>query len=499
MTDSDNKPPAMNAGNSATSHTELTRQSGVARLVKVFLHSNLALIFIILAVLLGIAALALTPREENPQILVPMIDVYVSFPGHSAKSVEQLVSTPLERLIYQIHGVQYVYSTSQRGHALVTARFYVGQNVQRSVMKVYRKLNKHLNMVPPGVTGWVVKPETIDNVPIVTLTLTSKNATPVALSQVAQELLTRLSAVTNVSRAYLVGGRPRTVSVYLDPGKMRAFHVTPLAIERMIQATNVQMNDGTFKRNNQEFQVLSGSPMANSRELGRLVVNVWHQQPVFLSNVARIVDGPPNAQSYVTHYWGRARNYPEESGFRGDVIAGSPAKHFGHGDPAISIALAKKSGSNAVSVAEAVIAKAKELAPAIVPADMQLVVTRNYGLASNEKVNTLIIGLLVAVAIVVALLTIGLGWRESLVVAVAIPVVFGITLAINLMLGYTINRVTLFALILSLGLLVDDPIVDVENISRHFALEGKATRHIALGAVTEILPPLIVATFAICA
>ncbi len=467
------------------------------RLVGVFLNSKLSLIFILLAVLLGAAALTLTPREENPQILVPMIDIYVHFPGHSAKSVEQLVTTPLERLVYQIHGVQYVYSTSQRGQAIVTARFFVGQDVQRSVMKVYRKLNKHLNLVPPGVAGWAVKPETINNVPIVTLTLTSKTATPTALSDTAQELLSRLSAIPEVSRAYLVGGRPRVVHVYMNAAKMQAFHVTAVTIQQAIEAANVSISAGSFKHNNQEFQVLAGNPLGNSRELGRLVVGVWRQQPVFLRSVARVIDGAAEADCYVAHYWGPAAHFPEAVGFRGDLIAGTTKATVGPGQPAISIAVAKKAGANAVSMADAVISCAKSLAPAIIPADMQLVVTRNYGLASNEKVNTLVFGLLVAIAIVVALLTIGLGWRESLVVAVAIPVVFGITLAVNLLLGYTINRVTLFALILSLGLLVDDPIVDVENISRHFAMAGKATRRIALGAVTEILQPLIVATFAV--
>lgn len=489
MADSTQKPPPA-AGTSP--------QTGMLpRLVGAFLNSKLSLIFILLAVLLGVAALALTPREENPQILVPMIDVYVHFPGHSAKSVEQLVATPLERLLYQIHGVQYVYSTSQRGQAMVTARFFVGQDVQRSVMKVYRKLNKHLNLVPSGVAGWAVKPETINNVPIVTLTLTSKTATPAALSDTAQELLSRLAAIPEVSRAYLVGGRPRMINVYLNAGKMEAFHVTAVTIRQAIEAANVSISAGSFKQNNQEFQVLAGTPLTNSRELGRLVVGVWHQQPVFLKSVAKIKDGAGEADSYVTHDWGRAAHFPETADFRGDVIAGTTNKSIGPGQPAISIALAKKAGANAVSMAEAVISRAKSLAPALIPANMQLVVTRNYGLASNEKVNTLVVGLLVAVAIVVALLTIGLGWRESLVVAVAIPVVFGITLAVNLLLGYTINRVTLFALILSLGLLVDDPIVDVENISRHFAMAGRATRRIALGAVTEILPPLIVATFAV--
>ena len=474
----------------------------IQRIVRVFLQSNLSLIFILLAVLLGIAALLLTPREKDPQIVVPMVDIYVNFPGHSAKSVAQLATTPLERLLYQIHGVQDVYSTSRRNHALVTVRFYVGQNMQRSIVKVYRKINSHLNLVPPGVTSWIIKPETINDVPIVTLTLTSKTAPAVALEQVAQELAARLAAVKNVSRAAVIGGRPRVVHVYLNPAKMRAFHVGALQIRQAIQAADVSMTAGDFKRHNRQFQVLTGEPFKNAAQLGRLVISVWRGQPVFLSDVARIQDGPAQVHSYVWHDWGPARAIPEAHNFPGTVLAGSnpgEARRAGarHSRPAVSIAIAKKAGSNAVWVAGDVIHRARTLAHDIVPADMRLIVTRNYGLAANEKVDSLIEALLVAIVIVIALLTIGLGWRESMVVAVAIPVVFGVTLAVNLALGFTINRVTMFALILSLGLLVDDPIVDVENISRHFALHAQATRAIVLQAVSEILPPLIIATFAV--
>ena len=469
----------------------------IERLVKIFLHSKLSLVLILLAVVLGTAAILITPREKDPQIIVPMIDIYVSFPGHSAKSVEQLVTTPLEKLIYQIHGVEYVYSTSQRDQAMVTARFYVGQDVERSVVKVYRTIQQHLNRVPAGVAGWVIKPETINDVPIVTLTLTSKTATAVALRQTAEELAVRLAAAPNVSRAYVIGGRPRVVYAYLSPAKMRAYNITPLEIDQDIQAANVTMTAGSYKRNNHEVRVLTGTAFANARQLGRLVVSVWHQQPVYLSNVARIVDGPAEVNSYVWHTWGPAAKVHEAHDFPGTVLAGHPRRQVGAAVPAVTVAIAKKADSNAVWVASDVIHRARKLARVMLPSDINMIITRNSGLSANAKVNGLIEGLLIAIVIVIVLLTIGLGWRESMVVAVAIPVVFGITLAFNLMVGFTINRVTLFALILSLGLLVDNPIVDVENISRHFAMAGKATRMIALKAISEVLPPLIVAALAV--
>ncbi len=469
----------------------------IERVVKIFLHSKLSLVLIMLAVLLGAAALLITPREKDPQIVVPMVDIYVGFPGHSAKSVEQLVTTPLEKILYQIHGVEYVYSTSRRNQSMVTARFYVGQNVERSVVKVFRKIKQHLNRVPTGVTGWVIKSETINDVPIVTLTLSSKTAKAVALRQTAEELAARLPAVPDVSRAYVIGGRPRVVYAYLNPAAMHAYNVTPLEIDRDIQAADVTMIAGHYKRNNNEIRVLSGTAFTNARQLGRLVVSVWHQQPVYLSNVARIVDGPAEIDSYAWHTWGPAARVHEDHDFPGTVLAGHCIRTVHAATPAVTIAISKKAGSNAVTVAADVIHRARQLAAVMLPSDMNMIVTRNSGLSANAKVNGLVEGLLIAIVIVIVLLTIGLGWRESIVVAVAIPVVFGLTLACNLMLGFTINRVTLFALILSLGLLVDDPIVDVENISRHFTLEGKATRGIALKAISEVLGPLIVATLAV--
>ncbi len=473
-------------------------QGAAARLVHTFLYSRISLVLIILSVLLGVAALALTPREKDPQILVPMVDVFVHFPGHGAKSTEQLVATPLEKLLYQIKGVEDVYSTSRRNEALVTARFFVGQDVQRSVLKIYREINAHRSVVPPGVTGWVIKPESINDVPVVTLTLASRSSPAMLLRQTAEELSVRLAAVSNVSRAYVIGGRPQVVYVYLNSARLRAFDLTATQISREIQSANVRSSAGSYARNNKEIQVVTGTGIRNARDLGRLVVSVWHQQPVYLRDVAKIVDGPAQVTSYVWHGWGAAARETESPGFPGTILAGQRFAHLASGPvPAVTIAVAKKAGSNAVVVARQVIAKARQLSRDIIPSDMRLIVTRNAGLSANAKVNGLIDGLLSAVVIVILLLTFALGWREAAVVAIAIPVVFGLTLACNLMLGYTINRVTLFALILSLGLLVDDPIVDVENISRHFSTAGRASRHIVFGAMVEILRPLIVATLAV--
>ncbi len=480
-------------------------------IVKTFLESKLSLILILLATVLGLAALKLTPREEDPQIVVPLADVYVSFPGHSASEVEQLVTTPLEKILYQIDGVEYVYSMSREDQAIITVRYYVGEDRERSLVKLQKKMEEHRDIVPPGVRGWVVKPVEIDDVPVVTLTLAGRSVDDMGLRRVGEEVAQRLAGVENVSRAYVVGGRPRVVQVYMDADRMAAHHVSPLELERAIQGANVRLTAGDFRRHDEVIRVAAGEPFGDARQLGDLVVGVFEGRPVSLKDVARVEDGPEEVSHYVRHGWGPARGFTQreyfpgtvlgesgggEAAFSGDLAKAEGSKG-GESAPAVTIAIAKKKGSNAVWVANAVLRKAEELRPAIVPSDMELIVTRNYGLTADEKVDELVEGLAVAIVIVVALLTLSLGWREAIIVAVAVPVVFGLTLAVNLLLGFTINRVTLFALILALGLLVDDPIVDVENIARHFALRKKATRRIVLEAVAEIRPPLITATLAV--
>jgi len=313
----------------------------------------------------------------------------------------------------------------------------------------------------------------------------------------------------------------------MDPDRMAAYHVSPLEIQRAIQGANVRQTAGDFRSRDRLIRVEAGQPFENARQLGDLVVGVFDGRPAFLKDVATVEDGPEEVASYVRHGWGPARGFTEHEYFPGTILGkenaltlalsqrerGPSTSPLPLGErqgvradpspndtaltptlsqrdtgsaPAVTIAIAKKKGSNAVWVANAVLREAERLRETIVPDDIELVVTRNYGLTANEKVNELVEALAVAVLIVVALLTLGLGWREALIVAVAVPVVFGLTLAVNLMLGFTINRVTLFALILSLGLLVDDPIVDVENIARHFSLRKKATRRIVLEAVAEM-------------
>jgi multidrug efflux pump subunit AcrB len=331
-------------------------------IVRVFLESNLSLILILLAAVLGLAALVVTPREEDPQIVVPLADVYVSFPGHSAQEVEQLVATPLEKLLYQIDGVEYVYSVSREGQAVITVRYYVGEDRERSLVKLYKRIDENLDLVPPGVAGWVIKPVEIDDVPIVTLTLTSPTSDEYGLRRVAEELVERLAAVKDVSRAYVVGGQPRTVYVHLDPDRLQAYRVSPLEVQRAIGASNLTRTAGELARNDVVYRVEAGRALVRADELNELVVAVSGDRPVFLKDVADVQDGPAEAVSYVRHGWGPARGFMQshqpEHGFPGTLVGSPAALEAGHdapqlasSNPAVTIALDKKKVTNAVWVA----------------------------------------------------------------------------------------------------------------------------------------------------
>lgn len=474
-------------------------ESLTIRVVRKFLESNLSLVFIIVSITLGALALLVTPREEEPQIIVPAANVMVPFPGHSAHDVEQLVSTPLEKMMFQIPGVEYVYSRSMPGQSIVTVRFYSGQALEPSYVKVLRKLNENMDRVTPGVAGWVVKPIDVDDVPIVTFTLTSASRDDYSLRRMADELVSRLQGVENAGVAYVVGGRPRELLLRPSAARMAAFRVSALDLERAIQGSNSTVQAGSFSRNDQDVRVEAGKFITDARDLQSLVVGVWNGRPVYMRDVAEIRDGPGEFEDYVRFHRGPAWNHPKEEGAAGSLIGGpSPLEPPPDtSQPAVTIALAKKHGTNNVWVAEDLLKRMEELKKDVLPSDVEVVVTRNYGVTANDKVKELDEELLVAIAVVMALLTMGLGFRQAFVVAVAVPCVFGLTLIVNYLFGFSINRITLFALTIALGLLVDDPIVDVENIHRHFQMRGKATADIVLEAINEVRPPLIAATFAV--
>lgn len=482
-------------------------------IVRVFLNSNLSIILIIAAALLGIAALFLTPREEDPQIVVPLADVYVSAPGYSAQQVEQLVSTPLERMLSQIDGVEYVYSMSRDDQAIITVRFYVGQDRERSLVKLFKKLNENYDSISTSVKSWVLKPVEIDDVPVVTFALTGAEGDSFQLRRIGEELVERLATIKYVNRACVVGGQSREVRVEISQDRLQAFQLTLPEVQRAIQAANENQPADQIAVNDKQFAVRTSVGLQYPNQLSDLVVGVFQDRPVYLKDVAEVQDTAQEPQNYVRHGWGPAANFEGHPGSPGEVLGATSQLQtdeqargtqsqtaFGTSRaavPSVTVAISKQKGANAVQVAKQIVQKAEELRSTVVPSNFDLIITRNNGLTANEKVNELVEALGIAIVIVILLLTIGMGWREAVIVAIAVPVVFGLTLLVNLVVGYTINRVTLFALILALGLLVDDPIVDVENIARHFHDRKRASRRIVLDAVAEIRPPLISATLAV--
>ena len=488
-----------------TGHNSLT-----IRVVRAFLGSNLSLILILLSLTVGAVALMVTPREEDPQIVVPVADIFVAFPGHSAREVEQLVSSRLEKYLFQIDGAKYVYSRSMPGQSIVTVRFYVGQDREKSLVKLRKWLDQNTDKIPPGVTGYVVKPVETDDVPIVTLTFTSPSEDDYSLRRIAEEVMDRLQSVPDAGITSIVGGRPRQILVRLNPEAMAAFHVTPLDVNGALQAADANVQAGSFSQTDRDIRVEAGRFLADKRDVESLVVGVSaagasptsygapsDSRPVYLKDVAHVEDSPGEVTSYVRFNAGPAWTHAKESGAAGQWIAGETSGSPPAAQPAVTIAIAKQKGTNNVRVAEDILARMNQIRKEIIPNDVSVAITRNYGVTANDKVNELVEGLVVGIVVVIALLTMGLGFTESLVVAVAVPCVFGLTLAINYLFGFSINRVTLFALTVSLGLLVDDPIVDVENIHRHFEMTGSATRDIVLEAVNEVRPPLIAATIAV--
>jgi len=453
------------------------------RIVAKFLDGKLSVILILLSFLAGAAALLLTPREEEPQIVVPIADVYVSMPGASAAEVEHQVATKLEKLLWQVDGVEYVYSMSRPDLAVVTVRFYVGEDRINSLVKLHNKIAMNVDSAPPGVTGWVIKPVEVDDVPIVNLSLYSERASDHEIRRVAEEVVERLQSVKNTSVTTVIGGRPRQVRIEVDPQRLAGHGLTLLELQQSLTGANLDLPAGTLTANNRAVLVRGGSFLRSAAEVAALMVGVHDRQPVYLRDVATVSDTMAEASTYTRLRFGPA----------GDAAAARTGTEY----QAVNIAVAKKKGTNAVIVAEEVLAAVEAMQGTIIPDTIQVRVTRDYGETANHKVNELVMHLSIAIVTVLILVLIALGRREALVVAVSIPIIYSLTLLVNYWFGYTINRVTLFALVLALGLLVDDPIVDVENIYRHFRLKKEPPRDAVLTAVDEVRPPVILATLAV--
>ena len=465
------------------------------KFAQAFINSKLTPLVIVASILLGVGAVLLLPREEEPQIIVPIIDVFVQMPGASAKEVEERVTKPMEKLLWEVPGVEYIYSTSSPGSAMAVVRFYVGQNEEASIVRLNQKMSANFDLIPPGATQPIVKPRSIDDVPILALTLSSDRYDHFMLRRIAAQLHDQIKEVADVSEVRIIGGQRRQIRVTLDAARMAAFSVAPAVIVPILQQTNRQLQSGSFAAGNKEFLVETGGFLRSAEDVGSVVIGNSNNRPVYLRDVSTIEDGAEEPADYVFYGTGAGFHINDQTPATKPASAQTAV-------PAVTISVSKRKGTNAITVADHVIEKINQLKGSLIPSDVNVAITRNYGETAAEKSNELLLHMMIAVLSVSVLIWLALGLRESGIVATAIPVTLALTLAVFYFYGYTLNRITLFALIFSIGILVDDAIVIVENMARHYSLpenRGRSRIDVAVKAVAEVGNPTILATFAVIA
>src|SRR5262245_32394191 len=456
------------------------RLSAAGRLAAAFVNSKLTPLFVLASILLGIFAVVKLPREEEPQIDVPMIDIFVEMPGAAAREVEERVTKPMEKLLWEIPGVEYIYSTSSPGASMAVVRFLVGEDEEKAIVRLNQKMFANLDLIPPGASMPLIKPRSIDDVPILALTLSSKRYGDYELRRLAAQLHDTIKQVDQVSAVAIIGGQRRQVRVDLDEARLAAYHLAPTDIAAALGAANRRLPAASFSGSNREFVLEAGSFLTSVDDIRHVVVGVAENHPVFLGDVAHIEDGGEEPSQYVRY-----------------ASAGDPVLR-----PAVTLAISKRKGANAVDVADRVLARIDGVRGSLLPSDVQLSITRNYGETAAEKSNELLFHMLIAVISVAALVWLSLGLREASIVFIAIPVTLALTLATFYFYGFTLNRITLFALIFSIGILVDDAIVIVENIVRHARMpenHGRSLSQVAVEAVDEVGNPTILATLTVIA
>ena len=453
-------------------------------MAKFFIHSPLSPLLLFACLGMGLIGLVLTPRQEDPQISVPMVDIFVRYPGASAEQVATLVAEPLERIMSEIAGVKHVYSASQRGQSMITVQFVVGEDMEESLVKLYDKLHSNMDKIPPGVDPPLVKPKAVDDVPVVTLTLWSYDVDDAAMRVLALDVMQQLSEVPDTSGGFVTGGRAEQIRVEVFPERLSGYGLSLDQIAQTIKTANSEKDLGSIEAGDKGFSVYTGAFLRTAQDVNRLMVGTRSGLPIYVRDVADVFSGPEETGRIVQYSTGLARA-PHEK----EAIA----------LPAVTIAVAKKKGANGVTVANDVLAKMEELKGRLIPNNVQTSVTRNYGETANEKVNDLMFKLMVATGAVTLLIWWFLGFKPAVVTLIVIPVVILMTVFSAWVMGYTIDRVSLFALIFSIGILVDDAIVVVENIYRRWLLEDKCCHIISIDAVREVGNPTILATFTVIA
>lgn len=460
-------------------------KSGLAgKIAKSFIGSKLTVLLMIVFMVIGVYSSFLIPREEEPQIDVPMADIFVGYPGASPTEVESRVIKPLEKLISNIKGVEYVYSTSMKEQGMVIVQFYVGEDIERSFVKLYNEINKHMDLMPEGVTLPLVKTRAIDDVPMLGLTLWSENYDDYQLKLIAQELADEIEKVNDVAITKKIGGRSHEMRVVLDKDKLAASKLDFLTVAQMIKANNQQLSSGNFVKSDTEFVVNTGNFLETVEDVENLVVGVEQDQPIYLKQIASVIDGPELPKSYVSLGFGGASE--KKADYRSEY-------------PAVTISVAKRKGADAMKISDVIIQKVDKLRTTLIPDDVQVEITRNYGQTASQKVSELLMHLIGAIIAVTLVVMLAMGWRGGLVVFLSVPITFALTLLSYYMLDYTLNRITLFALVFVTGIVVDDSIIIAENMHRHFKMRRLPFKQAALYAINEVGNPTILATFTVIA
>ncbi|TRX61864.1 efflux RND transporter permease subunit [Fulvivirga sp. M361] len=454
------------------------------KIARGFISSKLTILLMIVFMIVGVYTSFLIPREEEPQINVPMADIFVGYPGASPSEVESRVIKPLEKLISNIKGVEYVYSTSMKEQGMVIVQFYVGEDIERSFVKMYNEINKHMDIMPQGVTMPLVKTRAIDDVPMLALTLWSETYDDYQLRQITEELRSEIEKIKDVSATKEIGGRKRQVRIVLDKDKLAASGLDLLSVSEMIKVNNQQMAAGSFNKNDTEFLVETGHFLQTAKDVENLIVGIRDDQPIYLKQVAAVIDGPELPENYVAFGFGQAS---EQAG------------QYRSSYPAVTLSIAKRKGADAMRLADIILDKVERLKAGLISEDVHVEVTRNYGETASQKVSELLLHLVGAIVAVTFVVMLAMGWRGGLVVFLSVPVTFALTLLSYYMLDYTLNRITLFALVFVTGIVVDDSIIIAENMHRHFKMKRLPFKDAALYAINEVGNPTILATFTVIA
>lgn len=455
------------------------------KIANAFIKSKLSILLVFAFLLLGIFSIYFIPREEDPQIEVPTADIMLGYPGASPQETESRVVQPMEKIVSNIKGVEHVYSTSMNGMGMLTVQFYVGQDPERSMVKLYNEIMKNMDHMPQGVTMPLIKSRSIDDVPVLAFTLWSNKMSGYELRQVSEVVGNEIKKIPNVAQVKITGGQNRQIRVILDKDKMAESHLDFETIAQALQANNAQAEEGNIVTGDQVYSVRTGNFFSDKDDVRNMIVGTDHNQPVYLYQVAKVTDGPENPRQYVSFSYGAA-DAKEKAKMPDDYSA-------------VTVSIAKKKGADAMKLAEAAITKVKHLKENVITNDIHVNITRNYGATASQKVSELLLHLIIAIIAVTLFVMLAMGWRGGLVVFMSVPITFALTLFAYYFLGYTLNRITLFALVFVTGIVVDDSIVIAENMHRHFKMQNLPPLQAAIFAINEVGNPTILATLTVIA